>query len=175
MIRSGWRIPDVMAPTRLWVVSQEVKRKLVGLPGLEFEEIQFAKLVDRPWELGRFDHYDARGRFQDPVKFLQGAADVPDLHKEAGPYYALTVPGVDTLAPRYPAAPPLRVDLNDFVPEEVGLFSPPGVPVALSVPLLQENPLVEQRYLFMTEGVYALLRPHLDKDYFAKAKLELKE
>ena len=175
MIRSGWRIPDVMAPTGCWIVSEEVRRKLEGVPGLTFEEIRFAKLVERPWELGRFDHYNARGRFQDPVKFLQRAPDVPALHKGVGPYYVLSVPSVEDLAPRYPPTPPIPIDLDEYVSEKVGLLSAAPDPVVLSVPLLKDNPLVEQDYVFMTEGVYALLRPHLDKDFFALAKLELKE
>ncbi|SRR5260370_26925755 len=164
--RNGTTIPDIFEPRAL-VISHAVARKMESFPNVGFRPVIFTKLVDYPYRAGDFSFYEDNTPqvFAHAGKFLNRLPDVPELHKRAGKYFEMIVPRLQDIAPRYD-------DTTDFKIQVPGsaLYERTA---ALSKTLLRDYPAVWKGYNIFSEEVFAVLKPHIDWDYFAVVEISV--
>lgn len=164
--RTGQQVPAVFAPSLNLVLSEEVRKRLIGLPKIDVLPVVFDKLFQFYYRKGDFSWYDAPlcADSQDLHRILP---DVPDYHSQVGPYYELLVARTQDLATESSDMREVTITIGPASLEET-------VEVRLPVDLWGRYPIVwDNGCLFFAEGSFQRIEPFLDWDFFAKTVFEL--
>jgi hypothetical protein len=163
--RSGVGVPNFFSPSAvILVVAEEVKGKLESLPNIEFAEVEFAKLVDVPYQAGDFSYYRTSKFLADPIAndpeaLIARLPDVPALHSNVGSYFEVIVPRLCDIVTKYPSLNTVEYRLRmAAVPEQVE--------ICLSEALLKDHPVVWENDYVFSEEAFNIVDQYIDRDYY---------
>jgi hypothetical protein len=181
ILRNVYRMPDLFySMLGGWTVSEALKEKLMGLPGTEFREVTFTRLVYVPWEVGEPVQVPPRAFVDDllgggivPAKFFAALPRATPARRKVGRYYLFNPPAADVEQSHYRRGKPISFDFRKLAPEDTFVSSAPdGHP--LSVAMMEDYPVVENwGYLFFTEELFRVIDRHLDSRFFIKGEITL--
>lgn len=174
--RSGRYVPPVFGDAIFdLVISATVRKRLAGLPNVEFNPVVFERLVDVPmpalgdftWANQDFDTSapDFESRQVNPDYEITTLPDVPEFHRTIGPYYSLLTPNLYEVEQHYD-------DVIEVTPQWGNYHesSDEPDPVKLSEKLLGQSPIIRSRGAFaFREDAFERIAPFLDLDYYAVA------
>jgi hypothetical protein len=158
--RPGTFIPELCAPVHNFIVGERIVEQLRGLPGIEFLPVQFERLFEVEYEKGDFSWYRTGKAPEDPVKFARKAKDERVKFEPIPPFY-------EVLTHRH------QDIVDDFAEVQLVHFetSSPDfaeqADVRLSEEMIRQYPILFQiGFRIVSEEVYSIFEPHLDRDFF---------
>ncbi len=163
VVREGTCIPDIFSPHG-WIVSQEVKDRLDGVPNLTFGPVNFVRLFEYPWALGDLSYRDDPDYMiadklghQDEALFFFRKPHNWDLTIRLQPYYELQTVPWEQRESAYPDA-----KLVTLVPGG-GRYSEK---------MLDEHPLIVSGSITMTEPIFERIQQFFNLDFYSYVKFE---
>ena len=160
--RSGDFVPHVCSPANGTLgVSDEVRRKLSGLPGLEFLPVVFERLVKLKLPaLGDIIEDELLASVQ-MLEFMNSLPDEPGYHASIGEYFHVLCPNYFEVKESVSDATEIDVmwgRYNTIHPRDKAPFS---------AQLLHQNAMYNERsYYVLSEECFRILAPYIDLDYF---------
>ncbi|WP_165236138.1 hypothetical protein, partial [Aquisphaera insulae] len=105
--RSGRSVPDIFKPGISLVVSEVVRQKLLEVRHIEFQKVEFSKLIDMPYKAGDMAFYESEAFLADPVgmdpeNLLDRLPNVPSMHSHVGNFYEVIVPRLSEVSGGFP-------------------------------------------------------------------------
>ncbi|HPF38707.1 MAG TPA: hypothetical protein PK093_08690, partial [Phycisphaerae bacterium] len=161
VVRNVYGVPPVYEPGRSLVVSEPLRDKLGGLPGLEFDQVSYMRLFSLPYAKGEFDQnlnmewvlYSERHSLDDDDWFLLTQVDDISLHWDAPPYFELITMSPSRLEGRYPEAREFRHTLAY---------------AHLSEQMLLENAVIPAGHGYLVSPeCFSIMDEYIDRDFFA--------
>jgi hypothetical protein len=152
------RIAPLFQPELRWVVSDDVKTALAGLPHIDFLGVQFTRLFDYPYRAKDFSHWDGRQTWYEIEPIIEDAPHDPSLVDRIGRFWEVLVPRHMDVHKKYK-------DLKRFhfdIPRQE------DVDVDLSAKMLENYPILWDGPHILSEAAYSRVEPFIDWDYFLR-------
>lgn len=156
--RTGWYVPPICQPSAHFVVVQALAAALAPLGRLRVVPVEFKKLVDIEFHKGDLSYYDRYGTLE-PSEYIKRCPDVPRYHRSVGTYYEVQTWAYRRIIDQYPEA-------VDFTYESGRPNDPDLETMKFSPRMLEDFGIVWYDVHFVTQAVFDLLAPHIDRDYF---------
>jgi hypothetical protein len=172
LIRNARNVPLVFAPSAGLVICENAKKSLETFPHVRLFPVRFAKVVDFPVpapgdfsfeDTPQFKRLVAEVGYED---FLDGLADVPELHQSLGLYYELLVPRLCDVAARYSSYKHVVCEMPTAAGSQKQILT-------LSPEILTDYPITQWGYDVFNEEAFARIKAYLDWDYFEVVELEV--
>jgi hypothetical protein len=174
LMRNGRIVPPIVQIHGDLYVSERVKKKLEGVPGVRFVRANFTRLIDYPFAKGDFFFYQtpyfqatkqpfSSEEFFD--RFLRSLPDVPEYHRTIQSFYKL-VPTPHFVAEELdPKAPKRSCPMPKATIESMRLRVSPR--------MMKAYPVTWDMYYFFADDVFALIEEDFDWDFFVRYHLRL--
>jgi hypothetical protein len=172
LMRNARIVPPIVGIHNALYVSERVKKKLEGVPGIRFVRTQFTRLVDYPFAKGDFSFYKTP-LFQaqeQPIsweelfdRFLRSLADVPEYHRNIESFYKLETTQYVFAEELDPKAPKVSCYMPKATTESMRL--------RLSPRMVKAYPVIWYGHYFFADDVFALIEEDFDWDFFVRADL----
>ncbi len=166
LVRNGSIVPQVTKPANNLVVSEAIRDKLAGIPGVEFLPVVFFRLFHYPFKAGDFSYesdpfwkHACEHAGADTDWFYFAQVDDSDLHDAIGNHYELLLHSPNALAE------------EDRESKELCLATAHAL---ISPRLLRKyGMLAAPPSVLVNDEVLSVLQPFLDEDYFGRQTFEV--
>jgi hypothetical protein len=183
IVRNVHSMPELFRPhLGSWTVSDALKERLTPFRGVDFADVEFARIVDVPWQVGEPIPVPAEACEDDgfgggvvPARFFAALRAASTARRKVGRYFLLVPPAAYVLEAQYPAEAPVQFDFAKSAPSDTFVYpASDGHPI--SVAMMRDYPVVESEgYLFMTDEVFGVVGPHVDARFFLLGELDLSD
>ncbi len=165
MTHNAYRIPDIFTPRCDFVVCDSVRAKIAHLPNIEFLRVEFKKLIWLHYQAGDFSGLD-NPPCDDPLDLFKILPGVEGSQGFVGPYFELLTWRVQDIAAEFEPLKPIEVAIGRPGYED-------EVELSLSADLVRAYPICWSDVTILSDEAFELLSPHLDRDYYATATIDL--
>ncbi len=166
LMHNAYKLPAVFSPSCNLVVSDAVRSKIAHFPNIEFLRVEFKKLIWLYYQAGDFSGLD-NPPCEDPLDLFKILPGVAGSEAYVGPYFELLRWRLRDIAAQFEPLTPVEVAIGRPGYED-------EFEASLSADLVRAYPICwAPGATILSEEAFELLSPHLDRDYYATATVEL--
>jgi hypothetical protein len=160
--RTVCNVPDISQPSTHLVVSERIANSLKTFKNIRLVPVVFKRLVDVEYKTGDMSWQSQWGT-RDPNSLLRELPEADVTKRNIGTFYEMLTYRLNDVSGQYPTAASIVIEQRT-PPMQV------TEDISISKEMLADYPSLWWGSVIMSEELFAVLDPHLDRDFFIVRK-----